>query len=139
MVYEVGKWTKSTTKLLEFIKTETEKGIKLELRDIPAGTFRNWFYPLKNGGYIIEKTEEGYKLSESGITLLNSLLKNPPRNRKGKRTSYREMHQREREAAQEDFYELSLRGKDTVFQRLLTKIEADEVIGFVSQLRNKKK
>ena len=71
MPYKIGHWTNSAIETLEYLKLENDKDSSPKLKDLPKATFKNWIYPLKDGGYLINGN--GFRLTEKGVSLLNSL------------------------------------------------------------------
>ena len=144
--YRIGNWTKSTAVTLKFISDENNAGRKPKLRDMKSGTDKNWSWVLKQGAYVID--ENGYSLTEKGQELLNSLLSNPPQDRRGKikkQTSlsdYKNKEANPKDEKKQDNkvkkdYRVTIAGRDLTVDTLVTHDEAMRLIKTVSEIKGR--
>lgn len=146
--YQVGNWTKSTVEALKFISDENKAGRRPKLKHMKSGTYKNWAWVLKQGGYAID--ENGYFLNEKGQELLNNLLKDPPKDRRGKIKKRASLYDYNKEESQKETkskterkqdnkvkkgYRVSVEGRDTSFGVLVTHDEAMRIIKEISQIK----
>lgn len=144
--YDIGNWTTSTLKTLRFIKEQNDINKLPKLKDLPSGTYRNWVYPLKNGGYL--QNGKGFSLTLKGLELLEQLTKNPPKDRRGRRSGYKkrtsklsrqEVNTEEKtQIPKNNIYEVSVKGSEMVFQALVTEQEAKDIIKSIQDIKGKK-
>lgn len=137
MAYEIGKWTESTRLLLKFIDERNQDGNHPRLKDLKNGTFKNWIYQLKTGGYV--EFSDGFSLTEKGKNLLIQLNTNPPKSRRGQRRKSKRDIAIENTSPHTEGYEIVVRGTDTLYQALVDKGLANEIIKVISELRMKVK
>lgn len=140
MSYKVGNWTKSTSQTLTFIKERSDTGKNPKLHNFPSGTYRNWVYPLVNGGYVIN--EDGYKLTDKGLELLKQLIENPPSDRRGKKRIIEQVEveeetpkRKKKQNAKPPMYRITLGGRDLAFDTVVTHEEAMKIIKEISQIK----
>ena len=128
MPYKIGHWTNSVTETLEYLKLENDKGNSPKLKDLPRATFKNWIYPLKDSGYVING--DGFRLTEKGISLLNSLKQNPPTRKKIKNN--------EIDIKISSNYQINIKGYNLNMEISLNNPQTMEVIKLISELQKEK-
>ena len=143
--YQVGNWTNSTLETLKFISDENKAGRKPKLRDMKSGTYRNWSWVLKQGGYAID--DNGYSLNEKGQELFKFLLSNPPKDRRGRRkiqlslSEYPKEENKSKEEKKQDKikkdYRVTIAGRDLTVDTLITHDEAMRLIKTISEIKGK--
>lgn len=145
--YREGNWTNSTVETLKFISDENKAGRKPKLKDMKSGTYINWVQVFRQGGYAIN--EDGYSLNEKGKELFNSLLSNPPQDRRGRRkkqtslSDYKvkeELKQKEEKKQDNKVrkdYRITIAGRDLTVDTLITHDEAMHLIKTISEIKGK--
>ncbi len=140
MVYNIGKWTPSTYKTLKFIYEAQSQGEKIrKLKDFPSGTMRNWFYPLKEAGYI--SNGDGYSLTEKGIELMKTLQETPPIDKRGRKRNQKLDRNtkisppKEQKKDEETVYRVLVEGKNRHFEHIISAEESSKIIQFILTLK----
>jgi len=123
--YSVGNWTQGALKTLQFINNENLKGKNPKIKDFPSGTYINWVYVLKKGGYV--QNGDGFALIEQGKALLKELELNPPQRKGGKRPKPLKIERAETQKADEQ-YRIIIQGKDLAFEKITDKKTAKEIM-----------
>lgn|SRR3989338_268910 len=136
MVYNIGKWTPSTYKTLKFIYEAQSRGEKIrKLKDFPSGTMRNWFYPLKEAGYI--SNGDGYSLTEKGIELMKTFQENPPRDKRGIKRVIKTYPVNQKDDEKDKLCKVTIQSRELVFETLVNHDQAQQIINHIMSFKKK--
>lgn len=139
--YKVGHWTNGTLRTLQEIQEKNAVGVKPKAKDLSSGTYRNWAYALKMGGFLTNG--EGFVLTPEGEVLVAELQRHPPTEHRGIRQSELPAARRDvvSQAIDADAYRLTVEGRDIVMEAAITREQAMEVLSVISHLKkeNEKK
>jgi hypothetical protein len=125
------RWTKSALLTLQHVHENETRQIKQAVNAL-NGSMRNWAYLLLREEYVTNK--EALTLTDKGKDLLKKLTENPPPG-KTRRPTMSQQNMANPES--ESNYRVRIEGSEALFEVLLDKQSAMEIIRLASELKKK--